>query len=214
VTDAAPFPVVGSEEIFRGRVVSLRRDVLRMPDGSEAVREVVEHPGAVGVVAIDAQERVVLVNQYRHPVRQRLDELPAGLLDVAGESALAGAQRELAEEARLQATHWEVLLDLHPSPGFSAEAIRLYLARGLTPAEIPGFVAQHEEESMTVEFAPLDDCVRRVLAGEITNAAAVAGIMAAAHCRSAGWTGLRPADARWAARPAAAPGPSGDSGGG
>src|SRR4051794_19341062 len=98
-----------------------------MPDGSQAFREIVDHPGAVGVLALDSQERVVLVNQYRHAVGRRLDELPAGLLDIAGEPALVAAQRELAEEAGLAAGQWDVLLDLHTSPGFSAEAIRIFL---------------------------------------------------------------------------------------
>jgi 8-oxo-dGTP pyrophosphatase MutT (NUDIX family) len=199
-----PYPVVGGEELYRGRVVTLRRDVVQMPDGVEAVREIVLHPGAVGIVAIDDEERVVLVNQYRHPVGRNLDELPAGLLDVAGEPALLAAQRELAEEARLQAGRWDVLLDLLPSPGFSAEAIRIYLARDLSDAVAEGFVAAHEEIQMTVERVPLDECVRRAFQGEISNAAAVAGVLAAEVCRRAGWSGLRPAEAPWRDRPEAA----------
>jgi 8-oxo-dGDP phosphatase len=195
------FPVLTSELLYSGRVVALRKDVLEMPDGSHAVREIVDHPGAVGVVAIDSDDRVVLVNQYRHAVRRRLDELPAGLLDVSGESPLIGAQRELAEEARLAADSWGVLVDLHPSPGFSAEAIRIYLARGLRDVVVAGFVAQHEEESMTVTRVSLDDAVAAVQRGEITNGAAVAGILAAAVCRDAGWSTVRPADAPWPDRP-------------
>ncbi|MCW2497728.1 NUDIX hydrolase [Jatrophihabitans sp.] len=199
-----PYPVVRGEELYRGRVVTLRRDVVQMPDGVEAVREIVLHPGAVGIVAIDDEERVVLVNQYRHPVGRNLDELPAGLLDVAGEPALLAAQRELAEEARLQAGRWDVLLDLLPSPGFSAEAIRIYLARELSDAVAEGFVAAHEEILMTVERVPLGECVRRALQGEISNAAAVAGVLAAEVSRQSGWSGLRPAEAPWLDRPEAA----------
>lgn len=197
-----PYPVLASESIYRGKIVSLRRDTLRMDDGSHAVREVVTHPGAVGVVAIDDEGRIVLVNQYRHPVRARLDELPAGLLDVGGEPPLAAARRELAEEASLHADRWHVLIDLHTSPGSSTESIRLYLARGLRNDGRPdGFVVEGEEVGMTVSRVPLDDAVRRVLAGDITNAAAVAGILAAAVARIDGWQGLRAADAPWPGRP-------------
>ena len=144
----------------------------------------------------------MLVNQYRHPVRARLDELPAGLLDVDGELALDAAKRELLEEAALVADDWHVLLDLHTSPGFSTEALRLYLARGLTPApDRDGFVPEHEERTMTVRREPLGDAVRRALAGKITNATAVAGLLAAIHGRATGWPDLRPADAPWPSRP-------------
>ena len=194
------YPVTSTEPVYRGRVIALRRDTVRMSDDSLAVREVVEHLGAVGVVALDDEAQVVLVNQYRHPVARRLDELPAGLLDVAGEPALLAAQRELAEEARLVAERWDVLVDLYLSPGFSDEAIRIYLARGLHPA--PGdFTAEHEELTMTVERVALDEAVQRIQAGELTNAAAVGGLLAAAHSRANGWAGLRPADAPWPARP-------------
>jgi len=205
VSDAAPYVVRSSEEIFRGRVLTLRRDIVAMPDGQEAAREVVDHPGAVGVLAIDDADRVVLVNQYRHPVGRNLDELPAGLLDVEGEPALSAARRELAEEAGLAAGRWDVLLDLHPSPGMSSEAIRIYLARDLVSARADGFVAEHEEVGLTVSRVPLAECVNRALAGDITNAAAVAGIMAAAVARARDWAGLRPADAPWPDRPGAAP---------
>jgi ADP-ribose pyrophosphatase len=203
MSDQEQFPVVSSELVYSGRVVELRKDVLLMPDGAEAVREIVGHPGAVGVVALDDDDRVVLVNQYRHAAGRRLDELPAGLLDIAGESPLVGAQRELAEEARLRADTWHTLVDLHLSPGFSTEVIRLYLARGLHEAAAVGFVAEHEEESMTVERVPLDEALGRVRQGKITNAAAVAGILAAVVSRDNGWSGLRSADEPWLVRPGA-----------
>lgn len=196
------FDVVGSETVFDGRIVSVRRDQVRMGDGSTAVREVVDHMGAVGVVALDDDGNVVLVNQYRHPVTARLDELPAGLLDVEGESALDGAKRELAEEAGLVADEWHVLLDLHTSPGISTEAIRLYLARGLHEVGADhDFQPEHEEVSMTVRREPLSEAVRRALSGALTNATAVAGLLAAVHGRATGWRDLRPADAPWPARP-------------
>lgn len=196
------FPVVSSTQVFDGHVIAVRIDEVRMPDGSTATREIVDHPGAVGIVALDGDENVVLVNQYRPALGRRLDELPAGLLDVAGEAPLVAAQRELAEEAGLAASRWDVLLDLNTSPGFSDEAIRIYLARDLhEPGEPDGFEAEHEEVSMTVTRVPLADALARVLAGGITNAAAVAGILATAHARTTGFAGLRPADAPWTDHP-------------
>ncbi len=198
------YEVTASEPIFQGKIISLHRDTLRMPDGTSAQREIVDHPGAVGVVAVDDDGNVVLVNQYRPAVGRRLDELPAGLLDVDAEPAVIAAQRELAEEASLRAGRWDVLLDLNTSPGFSDEAIRIYLARDLDYAADPdGFVREHEEVAMTVSRVPLAEAVRRVLAGEITNAAAAAGLLAAEVARAAGWGGLRPAEAPWPDRPTA-----------
>lgn len=194
----AEFQVLSSKTKFEGKVISVREDVIGMPDGSQASREIVGHLGAVVVAALDEQERIVLVNQYRPPIRQRLEELPAGLLDVDGEPPLDAARRELAEEAQLQAATWHTLLDLHTSPGFSDEAVRVFLARDLTLADRPeGFVVEHEEVSMTVRRLPLDEAVGMALAGELTNAATVAGVLATAVARAAGWSGLRAADAPW-----------------
>ncbi|TAM85479.1 MAG: NUDIX hydrolase [Jatrophihabitans sp.] len=200
---AGAYRVTGSRQEFTGKILSVRVDRVLMSDGTVAEREVVAHPGAVGVVALDDTGQVVLVNQYRHPVRSRLDELPAGLLDVAGEPALAAAQRELAEEARLQAATWHVLVDLYTSPGMSDEAIRIFLARDLRPVADGGaaFVAEAEELTLTVHRVPLERAVAGALSGEITNAACVAGVLAAAHACDRGWSTLRPADAPWPARP-------------
>jgi ADP-ribose pyrophosphatase len=196
------YPVTRSEPLFRGHVLSLRRDTVRMSDGSLADREVVAHPGAVGVLALDEQQHVLLVNQYRHPVRARLDELPAGLLDVEGESALHAAQRELAEEAAVTAASWHVLVDLHTSPGMSDEAIRIFLARDLAPVpEHERFAPEHEELTLTVARVPLAEAVHRALTGAMTNAAAVAGVLAAHVGATGQWRDLRPADAPWPARP-------------
>lgn len=200
MSDLDPYEVVGSETVFKGRVLTVRVDDVRMSDGSVAKREVVAHPGAVGVVALDGDGKIVLVNQYRPAIGARLDELPAGLLDVPGESALDCAKRELAEEAGLAADEWNVLLDLHTSPGMTNEAVRIFLARGLS--EVAGdFQAEHEELDLQVTREPLAEAVRRALAGGVTNAIAVAGILAAVHGRATGWRDLRPADARWPARP-------------
>lgn len=194
------YDVVASRPVFSGRVISVRVDDVRMSDGSVAAREIVGHPGAVAVVALDDDANVVLVNQYRPAVGARLDELPAGLLDVGGESALDAARRELAEETRLAADDWRVLVDLYSSPGMTDEAVRVYLARTLRPA-VDDFAAEHEELTLTVTREPLAEAVRRVFAGEITNAIAVAGLLAAGHAQASGWRDLRATDAPWPARP-------------
>ena len=190
--------VESSEQVFTGRVISVRKDVVTMPGDTTSQRDVVEHPGAVGVVALDDAGRVLLVTQYRHPVGRRLDELPAGLLDQTGEPALAAAQRELREEAGLRADTWDVLVDVLSSPGMSDEAIRLFLARDVH--EVEREVQEHEELELTSTWLPLEDAVRRVLAGEIENAAAVTGLLAADRAVRDGFRGLRPADAPWRAQ--------------
>lgn len=195
------YEVLDSATAYEGKVVNLRVDDVRMSDGSTAQREVIEHPGAVAVVALDDDGNVVLVNQYRHPVRARLDELPAGLLDVKGESPLDAAKRELAEEAGLAADEWNVLVDLHTSPGISGEAIRVFLARGLGPVSDDKFEPEHEELTLIVDREPLAAAVRRALSGGMTNAAAVAGLLAAVHNRATGWRDLRAADAPWPSGP-------------
>src|SRR5918997_201910 len=154
--------VEDSRTVFEGRVIAVRTDVVTMPGDTTSQRDYVVHPGAVGAVVLD-EDRVLLVNQYRHPVRRRLDELPAGLLDQPGEPALEAAQRELAEEAGLAADTWHVLVDTLTSPGMSDEAIRVFLARGLR--EVDRDVQEHEEAEMTSERVPLDDVVRGVLDG-------------------------------------------------
>ncbi|WP_375476141.1 NUDIX domain-containing protein [uncultured Jatrophihabitans sp.] len=200
MSDQDSYEVLASQTRFRGRVIEVRVDDVRMSDGSVAERELVAHPGAVAIVALDDNGAIVLVNQYRPAVRARLDELPAGLLDVDGEPALAAAKRELAEEAKLAADQWHVLVDLFSSPGMTDEAVRIFLARGLTAAG-GDFAAENEEIDMTVSREPLAEATRRVLTGAITNASAVAGILAAVHGRATGWRELRPADAAWPARP-------------
>jgi 8-oxo-dGDP phosphatase len=195
------YPILASTRQFEGRVISLRTDEVRMSDGTVVTREIVEHPGAVGIVALDDHEQVVLVNQYRHPVRRYLDELPAGLLDVAGEPAVVAAQRELKEETGLAAAEWHVLIDLFTSPGMTNEAIRVFLARGLSDASGERFMPEEEEITLTVSRIPLDEAVRRALRGELTNAAAAAGVCAAAAARAAQWRELRPSDAPWPGRP-------------
>ncbi|HWE91045.1 MAG TPA: NUDIX hydrolase [Pseudonocardiaceae bacterium] len=201
------FQVVSSVELYRGRVVALRADEVLMPGGTVARREVVEHYGAVAVVALDdAAEtpetgpRVMLIHQYRHPLGRRLWELPAGLLDVPGEPPAATAARELAEEAGLAARQWDVLVDVAASPGFTDEVVRVFLARGLSAIgrEVPD---GDEETDLVARWFDFAEAVRMVLAGEIVNAATVAGILAAEAVRSGVAAVTRSADAPWPDRP-------------
>lgn len=190
------FETVDSETLHVGKIFALRADEVRMPGGGTARREVVEHYGAVGIVALDDDRNVVLVHQYRHPVGRRLWELPAGLLDMGDEPPHVTAARELAEEAGLGAEQWHVLVDVISAPGFSDESVRLYLATGLTDVGRPE--AHDEEADLTVERLPLDRAVQMVLDGEIVNSLAVAGILAAQTVRDV--DSLRPVDAPWADR--------------
>lgn len=189
------FEVRGSEQVFAGAVISVRRDDVVMPDGAVATRDVVAHPGAVGVVALDEQSQVVLLLQYRHPVGERLWELPAGLLDVDGEAAHLAAARELVEEVGLTAARWHVLLDALTSPGMTDEAIRIYLARDLVEVDRPAAV--HEEADMSVARVPLGEAVDRVLDGRIRNAMACLGLLTADRAARTDFDGLRPATAPW-----------------
>ena len=192
---AHEYRVLASETVFEGPIVSLYRDTVAMPGGGESVRDLVRHPGAVAVVALDDEDRVVLLRQYRHPVGRYLWELPAGLRDADGEPPLETAKRELAEEVELAAGRWSLLTTHYSSPGFSDELVLVYLAEELSPAARPdGFTVEHEELDMTVERVPLGEAVQRVFDGDIRNAAAVVGLLAAAQARTAR-PRLRPVDA-------------------
>ncbi|WP_280396863.1 NUDIX hydrolase [Nocardia carnea] len=194
------FRTVDSRLIYRGAIVALRLDQVEMPDGRVVEREVVEHHGAVAVVAVDDDGQVVLIRQYRHPLGERLLELPAGLIDIAGEDPLDAAQRELAEETGLAAREWSVLVDVALSPGFTDEALRVYLARGLSETHRPP--PEHEEADLELVRMPLDDAVRAALAGEIVNATAVAGLLALRAAEAARLP-LRAAGAPWPGLPTA-----------
>jgi ADP-ribose pyrophosphatase len=180
------YEVLGSEQVYEGRIIGLRRDTVAMPGGGSSVREVVSHPGAVGVVALDDDGSLVMLKQYRHAVGEHLWELPAGLRDADGEPPLQTAQRELAEEVQLAAERWQLLTTSLSTPGFCDELVGLYLAEGLSDVDRPeGFVVEHEEADMTVERVPLDRAVQMVFDGTVRNALAVIGILAAAAHRSA-----------------------------
>ncbi|MBY0443195.1 MAG: NUDIX hydrolase [Mycobacteriaceae bacterium] len=168
-----------------------------MPGGEIAIREVVEHFGAVAIAAIDDDDNIVLVHQYRHPFGRRLWELPAGLLDIAGEAPHVTAARELREEAGLHAHTWRVLVDLDTSPGFSDESVRVYLATGLTEVGRPE--AHDEEADMTLHWQPIADAARMVFTGEIVNSIAVSGILAA-FAVTKGFSQPRSPDCSWSDR--------------
>lgn len=194
--------VTSSEVVFDGAVWDVRRDHIRF-EGETLVREVVEHPGAVAVMALDEEDRVALIRQYRHPVAAHEWEIPAGLLDVSGEDPLVGAQRELLEEADLVADEWSVLVDYFTSPGGMDEAIRVYLARGLhLVPEDERHEREGEEAHLVHRWVPLEEVVSGVLAGHLHNSTLIVGALSAAASRDGGWGSLRPADSAWPEHPA------------
>lgn len=193
------FSTAASETVYVGKILALRGDEVRMPGGGTARREVVEHFGAVAVVALDDDGRVVLVHQYRHAFGRRLWELPAGLLDFAGEDPYVTAARELVEEVGLAARDWWTLVDIDSAPGFCDESVRIFLATGLSEVDRPE--AHDEEADLAERRVDLAEAVARVFSGDIVNSIAVAGILAA-HAMP-GTDALRPVDAPWVDRPQA-----------
>ncbi|MFI1017308.1 NUDIX domain-containing protein [Streptomyces sp. NPDC020965] len=194
--------VTATANPFRGYKTGVRTDQVVMPDGTVAGRDYQVHPGSVAVLALDDDQRVLVLRQYRHPVRQKLWEIPAGLLDVPGENPLHAVQRELYEEAHVKAEDWRVLTDIYTTPGGSDEAVRIFLARGLSAAEGERYEVSHEEADMELARVPLQDLVRGVLAGDLHNACLVVGVLAAAGALAGdGFDALRPAEAPWPARP-------------
>ncbi|WP_021599823.1 NUDIX domain-containing protein [Actinomadura welshii] len=192
--------VVESSTPYKGRVFGVRVDQVEMPvgDGVEAVqRDVIEHIGSVGVIAVDDRDRVLLLRQYRHPVARLLWEAPAGLRDVDGEPLHKLAERELLEESGYRAERWDTLLDVYPTPGMADERVRIFLARGLTevPADEIDFERVHEEADMPVVWVPLEEAVRKVFAGELHNMIACMGVLAVRAARDSGYADLRPVDA-------------------
>lgn len=192
----------GSQTPFRGKKTSVRTDDVVMPDGSVVTRDYQVHPGSVAVLALDGEGRVLVIKQYRHPVREKLWEIPAGLLDVPGENPLHAAQRELYEEAHVKAEDWRVLTDVYTTPGGCDEAVRIFLARDLSEAAGERFEVEDEEADMELARVPVADLVRGVLAGELHNNCLVVGVLSLiAAERGDGLDALRPALAPWPARP-------------
>jgi len=182
--------------LARGHIVTLRTDTVELPNGDLVAREVVEHPGAVAILALDDEDRVLMIRQYRHPVGATLWEIPAGLRDVAGEALVETARRELLEETGYRAATWHVLADFVTSPGITTERLRIFLARNLTvvpPAERE-YVPEHEEAYLTTAWIPLTDAVRGILAGELHNGVAMVGILSAYAAQRDGFKALRAAD--------------------
>ncbi|MDR0285307.1 MAG: NUDIX hydrolase [Propionibacteriaceae bacterium] len=154
-------------------------DQVTTPDGGTMTRNYLEHPDSVGVIALDDQGRVAIERQYRHPVRHRLVEAPAGLCDVAGEDPAATARRELAEELGLAAERWSVLVDIYATPGCSTQGTRVYLAQGLTAVPRPdGFTLEGEEADMAIGWAGVDELVDGIFAGRLMNPTIITGVLA------------------------------------
>ncbi|WP_350269002.1 NUDIX hydrolase [Brevibacterium sp. CBA3109] len=170
--------ITASEVVYHGAVWNIRRETFDLPEATGLVRDMMAHTGAVAIACVDEQGRILLIQQYRHPVRARLWEVPAGLLDVPGEDPFAAAQRELAEEADLRAARWEVLTDSCLTPGGSSESIRLYLARDFELiADEDRHERSEEEAGFTFRWASLDEALDAVSAGEITNSIAQLAIL-------------------------------------
>jgi ADP-ribose pyrophosphatase len=193
-------PVHASRISFPGRVWDVRTDDVQLPHGEVVTRDLVVHPGAVGIIALDEQDRILLIQQYRHPVGMLLWEPPAGLLDIPDEPPLRTAQRELVEEAGLLADRWDVLADWFNSPGGNTEGFRCFLARGIRPAPGGRPDGQGEEFDLPMRWLPFEEVLQGVLDGRFMNPTLVAGVLAAAAHRAAGWSRLRPGDAPWPAR--------------
>jgi 8-oxo-dGTP pyrophosphatase MutT (NUDIX family) len=195
-----PLPIATRIPRFRGSIWEVVSEDVEFPTGMVR-RDVVLHPGAVVVIALDDRDRVLLIRQYRHPIGWYLFEPPAGLLDVAGEPAWDTARRELAEEAGFEAARWSLLLDTYLSPGGTSEAIRIYLARDLAPLpEGRQHTGEAEEAHLPRAWVDLDEAKDLVLSGAVGSPSANLGILAAWAARASGWTTLRPPDSEWPAR--------------
>ena len=198
--------VLETAVVFEGMVWDVRRDTVDLGEAGKVRREYVDHPGAVSIVAlreVRGRDQVLLIQQYRHPVGAFEWELPAGLLDVAGERPWLGAARELHEEADLRADRWHVLIDYFGSPGGISEALRVFLARGLTDvAHDELFIREGEEHGMPVCWVDLEEAHEAVLRGQLHNPSAVVGILTAHAARARDWATLRPYDAPWPEHPA------------
>ncbi|MDR0837557.1 MAG: NUDIX hydrolase [Propionibacteriaceae bacterium] len=196
------WPITSHQVLAENRFAAFVEDKFTAPDGELLRRQYLLHPGSVAILALDEQGRVAVIDQYRHPVATRTVELPAGLLDIAGEDPLAAAQRELAEEARLAADNWRVLVDFYSSPGISQETARIYLAWGLRQVPLPeGFVVEGEEAHMSLAWLPLAELLAGINAGELENPAMILGCLSLQLALTSDKVSeLRPGDAPWPMR--------------
>lgn len=179
------WPVDAQRRPYDDGFVSVRVETVHAPDGDAFDRTVVEHRGAVGILALDDADRVLLLRQYRHAAGRRLLELPAGICDIDGELPALTAARELHEEAHLRAADWRHLLDVVPTPGSSDERWQVFLARDLQPVpEDARHAAVHEEADMTAIWAPLDAAVAAVLDRRLTDAMTGIAVLACSVLQS------------------------------
>lgn len=173
---------LGSEPVFDGVLLHVRRDTVRLPNGKEATREYIRHPGAAMIIARPDPDTIVLERQFRYPLARHFIELPAGKID-RGEEPLATAQRELREECGYTAATWRHLTTLHPCIAYADERIELYLADGLTQVG----AALDEDEFLEVMTVPLTQALDWVRDGTITEAKAVTGLLWAEKIRKGEW---------------------------
>ncbi|WP_434991821.1 NUDIX domain-containing protein [Arthrobacter sp. Ld5] len=201
--EQSPRRLLGTTTVYEGRVWDVVSEQFTLTvDGEAITRDFIRHPGAVAVLVLNDDGQVLLLRQYRHPVRMALWEIPAGLLDEEGEDFVDAAARELAEEADLTADRWDVLVDLFLSPGSSSEALRVYLARDIGDVpEDERHTRTHEEAEIELKWVDLDAAVEAVLAGRIHSPSAAAAILAARVAREDGFAGLRPASTPWPEHP-------------
>lgn len=196
--ERAERPVLATHERFSGKVWDIASDEVDLGDAGVVTRDYMRHTGAVVIIALDQNDRVYLVRQYRHPVGAECWEPPAGLLDMAGEPPVDAARRELHEEADLTAAEWHTLVDYYPSGGGTSEAVRVFLARGMSAVpEADRHERTEEERDMVGMWVDLDEAVAAVMDGRVHASSAVAGLLAADHARRTGFDSLRPADAPW-----------------
>jgi 8-oxo-dGTP pyrophosphatase MutT (NUDIX family) len=168
--------VTGTEEIFSGRVVHLRVDTVRLPDGRESKREIVAHPGAVCIVPAIGDNEVLMVRQFRLAAGKTLLEIPAGTLE-AGEDPLACAHRELKEETGYSARHMKLLFSAYLAPGYSTELIHAYLAIGLFKCDEAG--SMDVDENIALEKISLADIVNMIMDGKLQDSKSIASILTA-----------------------------------
>jgi ADP-ribose pyrophosphatase len=195
----APARVISSDVVWKGKIFDMRRETFEYGD-STITRDFLDHPGAVAILVLDENERVLLIQQYRHPIGTREWEIPAGILDVDGEPPVVGAQRELAEEVDLVAEHWDLLADFATTPGGSNEVIRIFLARGISAAK-DVFDREEEEADIVKRWVSLDELVDAVLARTVGNSILSIAALSAFASRAKGWSGLGDPRAAWPRHP-------------